>query len=162
MRTKSDSAADGEQQASAHAAYRRAVEARTKRVVEEPWLKHPMPDVAAFVAAHGVTVCPPGQTTKLPKKPASKPARPRKLHAQCWTMRRAVWRKKSKAELDAWVKRPATADIPAPTKPRSKRAANKRHAFLQRKGRADWRKFKKEHPQVARERLEMLAHFKSI
>jgi hypothetical protein len=43
MRTKSDSAADGEQQASAHAAYRRAVEARTKRVVEEPWLRHPLP-----------------------------------------------------------------------------------------------------------------------
>lgn len=166
MPKKSFSASPPAQQDTQHAAYRRAVEARTRRVLAEPRLQHPlpvMPDVAAYIAERGVTVCAPGQTSKSPKKPVSaKRQRPRQLHHQSWTVRRSVWRKKSREELEAWINRPATADIPAPIKPKRQRAARKRDAFLQRKGRADWRKFKKEHPQVARERLEMLTHFRSI
>ena len=36
------------------------------------------------------------------------------------------------------------------------------HRILKAKGRASWREFKKEHPQVAAERLAWLRHFKSI
>ena len=103
MRTKSRNAAHGDLQATTSNACERTA------------------DVAAFVAQHGLTICPPGQTSRKPKKPVS--AKRRKLR---------------------------------------QRAANRQRAFLQRKGRADWGKFKKEYPQVARERLEMLNHFRSI
>src|SRR5262249_9084233 len=68
----------------------------------EPDTNHRAPDVASFIARHGVTVCPPGATTPKLKKPAS--AKRRRLHKDCWMRRRARWRRKSKEELDAWVK----------------------------------------------------------
>lgn len=39
---------------------------------------------------------------------------------------------------------------------------DRRRAFLQRKGRRDWKQFKEEHPQLAREHVERLKHFESI
>jgi hypothetical protein len=87
MPKKRHSAHDGDAQATTQAVYRRA------------------PDVAAFIAEHGVTVCSPGQASKKLTKPIRGKAR--RLHAQCWTVRRAIWKKKSQAELKAWVKRTA-------------------------------------------------------
>jgi hypothetical protein len=66
---------------------------------------HQPPDVAAFVAAHGVTKCEPGQTSRKPTKPFSAKRRKRKgLHHESWTFRRAYWKKKSRQRLLAWIK----------------------------------------------------------
>jgi hypothetical protein len=85
-------------------------------------------DVAAFIARHGVTHCPTGARTEKPKKPVSakaqrwnrlskrqkrraqrwaeiqqRQAKKRKLHNQCWTVRRSVWKRKTMEELQAWI-----------------------------------------------------------
>ena len=120
MRPKSFSARQRKPQDTPLEAYRRAIAERTVRVMSEPWLKHPLPVLEAFIAAHAAMPRAPRKTTRKRSKPASKRAAQRQ------------------------------------------RAANKQLAALQRQGRAEWDQFKKEYPQVARETLAMLKHFRSI
>jgi hypothetical protein len=105
MRKTSDSARASIAQAPAQSAYRRASDAQAEHPPWDPyWTTRRAPDVASFVAEHGVTLCPPGRRTPGLAKPVSDQRRkPNTVAAElCWAWRRLP--KKKKPDL-GWMKR---------------------------------------------------------